>query len=248
MSPATMSRALPVPGRPRQIYAAPKRRSHWPTRPTPTPDTHLNTPPTIPWTPLLTGLLPDLTQDDFTQLTTDIRGFLHALRIATLNINGGLLELPVPGAPTKLHRLVWLFHYLRLDFLLIQEHRIPAAREAAFREALAYSGTLLNSKGHAVTKTLDAYFAPATKEGVGGCLILCAQGWSARHPWHQPLPNGRGQLLELSGEQKQRLLLLNIYNKSGGASSDAAYDEAKAILTHAQETLNSHYKNAARAR
>jgi len=132
MSPATMSRALPVPGRPRQAYMAPRRRSHWPARPTPTTDTPQDTQLTTPWTPLLTGLLPDLTQDDFTQLTTNIRGFLHALRIATLNVNGGLLEQPVPGAPTKLHRLVWLFHHLRLDFLLIQEHRIPATREAAF--------------------------------------------------------------------------------------------------------------------
>ena len=238
MSPLKRLRATPPAQRTRPTPTAHRRRSHWPgTQPSESTDNKRQPPP---WTPLLLDMLPPLTIDDFTQLTTTIRRVQHHLRIGSYNIYGGLLEQPVPFAPTKLQRLTWLFHELGLDFLMIQEHRIPAAREHEFWEALSHSGTLLTATGHTVRQTIGAYFSPATPEGVGGCAILCAKSWQDRHPWHQPLPNGRGQLLEICGKKQKRLLLTNIYGKAGAAQTATAFAEATAIYKQATDTLTAY--------
>ena len=234
MSPAGHpSRVLQRVGyNPRQPLSYRPRRSHWPGR-VPV----LGTVDTPRWNPNLESLFPDLTKEDFTQLTTGIKRQIGSLRIASYNVNGRLLETASLGSPSPLQQIACLFHHLGLDFLMIQEHRIPAARVKEFHTSLANIGTLPTPEGGRSSQPLPGFISPATPAGEGGCLILCAAGWSPRHPRHTPLPNGRGQLLELCGQGEKRLLLANIYGKASASSSFSNLQEAEAIFKQAAATI-----------
>ena len=234
MSPAGHpSRALQRVGyNPRQPLSYRPRRSHWPGR-----IPVLGNKDTPRWNPDIERLFPDLRQEDFTQLTTAIQRLPGSLRIASYNVNGRLLESASAGSPSPLQQLAWLFHHLGLDFLMIQEHRIPAPRLAEFYSALATIGTLPTPEGGRSARPLEGFISPATQAGEGGCLILCAAGWAPRHPRHTPLPNGRGQLLEVCGQGEKRLLLANVYGKAAAANSFAALHEAEAIFAQAASTI-----------
>ena len=120
---------------------------------------------------------------------------------------------------------------------MIQERRIPTPRLAEFYSALATIGTLPTPEGGRSARPLEGFISPATQAGEGGCLILCATGWSLRHPRHTPLPNGRGLLLEVCGQGEKRLLLANVYGKAAAANSFAALHEAEAIFAQAAYTI-----------
>ena len=164
MSPAGHpSRVLQRVGyNPRQPLSYRPRRSHWPGR-VPV----LGTVDTPRWNPNLESLFPDLTKEDFTQLTTDIKRQIGSLRIASYNVNGRLLETASVGSPSPLQQIAWLFHHLGLDFLMIQEHRIPAARVKELYTSLANIGTLPTPEGGRSSQPLTGFISPATPAGEG---------------------------------------------------------------------------------
>ena len=213
---------------PRQPLTYRPRRKHWPGKPAGKAKTLAQR-----WSPQLETLLPDLTREDFTQLTTSIQRASGSLRIGSYNINGRLLADPGPGHPSLLQQLAWLFHHLGMDALMLQEHRIPPDKLGQFHAALNTIGTLPTPEGGRAQRPLEGFISPATTAGVGGCLILVAAGWAPRHPRHTPLPNGRGQLLEFCGQGEKRLLLVNMYGKAAAAYSKPQLAEAAQIFAQA---------------
>ena len=189
---------------------------------------------------------PDGTQpptSDFTQLTTPHLRSVDALRIASFNCEGSLLPLSVTCADTKLTKLLWLFQHLGLDFLLLQETKVTAAKLSTFMARFRAAGTVLDADGVEAVSPFHVYTCPANNDGTCGTMIITTSSWAALQPKHTPLPLGRGQLLEIKGSDEHRLLITNFYNKCGGAQDTASYNHAKNILSHTQTTLRALRRN-----
>jgi hypothetical protein len=217
--PRTSQSRQQQPAQPtRRVLAARPRRAHWPPRatasdasrtpapphcpnstdphqshpPRPAPPNDTREPPT--WNPLLPGLFPDLTHDDFTQLTTSIERTDNSLRISTYNYapNGSLLTPPMPGHPSQLQRLAWLHYSLGLDLMCIQEHGITKARLNEFHTAMQHTGQLPMPNGSTSTRNLTHFISPATDDGRGVSSYARWAGKAATHTMY------RSQMAEAS--------------------------------------------------
>ena len=125
------------------------------------------------------------------------------IRVMSVNTCGNMMLAPAPGHPTPLQTILHGASVTNTDFIYMQDTRVTFA-QASYFEYLCWPWRVFQN--------------PAPTSATGGCAILTRGHWAARDYGRALLPDGRGIHLEVKGQGRQYLALLNLYCWPGSAS------------------------------
>ena len=121
----------------------------------------------------------------------------------SLNVNGGMLDRPRQGLPTKLQRILHAAACMGVDYILLQDTRVPASMAAYFEH---------------LCRPWRAWISPMPDgAAAGGCITLARGHWARRDHSYALLPDGRGLITEVRGAESKRLATVNVYCWAGAA-------------------------------